>query len=162
MFIFHNQLYKEYYLALLETCSLQEQRKKLNSIVESICEQDDPLEEEDVEEEEEEEELQEEKMQGEEEEEIVTTDESFESRSADSDFDLEEEEETMPQKKVKRMSSYSKPVTRRSARMLAEAKSKQQPTKIRIKIPPKNNPPPAKLTEEEAAQILITLKVCLV
>ena len=107
--------------------------------MESICEQDDPLEEESKEE-------------------VMSTDESFESQSADSDFDMEEEE--MPQKRMKRMPSYSKPVTRRSARILAEAKSKQQSTKIRIKIPPKNDPSPVKMTNEEAAQILVTLKVC--
>ena len=122
--------------------------------MESICEQDEPLEEEIQEVEEESQEVEEESP-----EEVISTDESFESRSADSDFDMEEEEEEMPQKRVKHMPFYSKPVTRSSARILAETKSKQQSTKIRIKIPPKSDPSPVKMTSEEAAQILVKLKV---
>ena len=117
--------------------------------MELICDQDNPLEEE----------LQEEELQEEEKkEEVVSAYESFESRSADSDFDMEEEEE-MPTKKVKRMMSYTKPVTRRSARIMAEAKAKQQSTITKAQTLPTSNPSPVKMTDEEAAQILITLKV---
>lgn len=132
---------KEYYLAVFEISSLQEQRKRLNAIAESICEQEDPLIE---------------SLSSE----PSTLDESFESRSEDSEFDLEEE--VVPRKVAKKQVVCSKPVTRRTARQIAEAKSKKE-NRIRpnprSSVIAKGSEPVNDINESDVAHILVTLRV---
>ena len=132
---------KEYYLAVFEISSLQEQRKRLNAIAESICEQEDPLSE---------------SLSSD----PSTLDESFESRSEDSEFDLEEE--VIPRKVVKKQVVCSKPITRRTARQIAEAKSKKESQvkpNTRSRVAAEGSVPVNEINESDVAHILATMRV---